>query len=70
MNSKRKPLSDVRVRRAILAAIDRKAFIEGAADGLGAPIGSHYAKGLEVSSTPPASTRTTSKRPRSCSPRR
>ena len=46
MNSKRKPLSDVRVRRAILAAIDRKAFIEGAADGLGAPIGSHYAKGL------------------------
>ena len=46
INSKKKPLDDVRVRRAILAAIDRKAFIEGAADGLGTPIGSHYARGL------------------------
>lgn len=42
INSARKPLDDVRVRRAILAAIDRKAIIEGAVDGLGVPIGSHY----------------------------
>ncbi len=27
------------------AAIDRKAVIEGAADGYGAPIGSHYVPG-------------------------
>ena len=45
MNHKRKPLADVRVRRAIAAAIDRKAVIEGAADGLGVPIGSHYVPG-------------------------
>ena len=44
-NNKRKPLDDVRVRRAICAAIDRKAVIEGAADGYGAPIGSHYVPG-------------------------
>ncbi|KAF1068476.1 MAG: Periplasmic dipeptide transport protein [Variovorax sp.] len=35
----------MRVRRAILAAIDRKAVIEGAADGFGVPIGSHYVPG-------------------------
>jgi len=35
----------VRVRRAIAAAIDRKSVIEGAADGLGVPIGSHYVPG-------------------------
>jgi len=40
-----KKLSDVRVRRAILAALDRKAFIDGAADGFGVPIGSHYVPG-------------------------
>ncbi|MGJ4943087.1 ABC transporter substrate-binding protein [Bradyrhizobium sp. HKCCYLS1011] len=45
INNKRKPLDDVRVRRAILAAIDRKAMIEGAADGLGTPIGSFYVPG-------------------------
>jgi peptide/nickel transport system substrate-binding protein len=43
LNNKRKPLDDVRVRRAIMHAIDRKAFIDGAIDGLGKPIGSHFA---------------------------
>ena len=46
-NSKHKPLDDVRVRRALLAAIDRKGFIEAAADGFGTPIGSHYVPGAE-----------------------
>jgi len=41
MNNKKKPLDDVRVRRAIAYAVDRKAIIDGAMDGLGAPIGSH-----------------------------
>lgn len=45
MNNKRKPLDDVRVRRAICAAIDRQAVIEGAAEGFGTPIGSFYVPG-------------------------
>ena len=45
MNNKRKPLDDVLVRRAIAAAIDRKAVIDGAADGFGVPIGSYYTPG-------------------------
>src|SRR3954452_12369939 len=45
INNKKKPLDDVRVRRAILAAIDRKAMIEGAVDGFGVPIGSFYTPG-------------------------
>jgi peptide/nickel transport system substrate-binding protein len=43
INNKRKPFDDVRVRRALAYAIDRKAFIDGVLDGLGKPIGSHFA---------------------------
>ena len=39
------PLQDLRVRRAISMAIDRKAVIAGAGDGFGVPIGSHYVPG-------------------------
>ncbi|NRF69506.1 ABC transporter substrate-binding protein [Aquincola sp. S2] len=43
INNKRKPFDDVRVRRAIAHAIDRKAFIDGVLEGLAKPIGSHAA---------------------------
>ena len=43
INNKRKPFDDVRVRRALAYAIDRKAFIDGVLDGLAQPIGSHAA---------------------------
>ena len=45
INNGRKPLNDVRVRQAIAAAVDRKAVIQGAAEGYGVPIGSHYVPG-------------------------
>ena len=41
INNKRKPFDDLRVRQALAFAVDRKALIEGAVNGLGAPIGSH-----------------------------
>jgi peptide/nickel transport system substrate-binding protein len=43
LNNRKAPLNDVRVRRAISHAIDRQAFIDGAQEGLGKPIGSHFA---------------------------
>ncbi|MEN9628334.1 MAG: hypothetical protein RJA10_1561, partial [Pseudomonadota bacterium] len=43
INNRKAPLNDVRVRRAITHAIDRQAFIDGAQEGLGKPIGSHFA---------------------------
>jgi peptide/nickel transport system substrate-binding protein len=43
INNKRKPFDDVRVRRALMHAIDRKAFIDGVLEGMAKPIGSHFA---------------------------
>ncbi|AEG94450.1 ABC transporter substrate-binding protein [Ramlibacter tataouinensis] len=42
INNGKKPLDDVRVRRAIAAAVDRKALIQAMVEGYGVPIGSHY----------------------------
>ena len=45
INNKKKPLDDVRVRRAIAMAIDRKQVVDGVANGFGTPIGSYYVPG-------------------------
>ncbi|MGE0714934.1 MAG: ABC transporter substrate-binding protein [Alphaproteobacteria bacterium] len=42
LNNSRKPFDDIRVRRAISHALDRKAIIDGAMFGYGTPIGSHF----------------------------
>jgi peptide/nickel transport system substrate-binding protein len=42
INNAKPPFSDVRVRRALAHAIDRKAVIDGALSGFGTPIGSHF----------------------------
>jgi peptide/nickel transport system substrate-binding protein len=42
MNCERKPFDDVRVRRALMMAVDRNLLIKAVSSGLGDPIGSHY----------------------------
>ena len=42
LNQRRKPLDDVRVRRAITHAIDRESFIRNVLEGRGHVIGSHF----------------------------
>ena len=41
INNKEAPFDQLKVRQAIAYALDRKAIIDGASNGLGAPIGSH-----------------------------
>ena len=41
-NNKKPPFDKLKVRQAIAHALDRKAIIDGASAGLGAPIGSHF----------------------------
>ena len=42
INNRTGPLADVRVRRAIQHALDRRTIIDGAMYGYGVPIGSHF----------------------------
>jgi peptide/nickel transport system substrate-binding protein len=41
VNNKKPPFDQLKVRQAIAYALDRKAIIDGAVNGLGTPIGSH-----------------------------
>ncbi|MGO4837942.1 ABC transporter substrate-binding protein, partial [Rhizobiaceae sp. 2RAB30] len=43
LNNSKAPFDNVKVRQAMMSAIDRETVIEGAYSGFGVPIGSHYA---------------------------
>ncbi|MCE0492707.1 ABC transporter substrate-binding protein [Vibrio salinus] len=42
MNNSRKPFNNIKVRQALMMAIDRKTLVDAANEGLGTPIGSHF----------------------------
>jgi len=42
MNNAKKPFNDLRVRQAMMMAIDRQAIINATNEGFGTPIGSHF----------------------------
>ena len=69
INNKKKPFDDVRVRRALAAAIDRKAIIDGAQEGFGVPIGSHMVPSDAGYVDLTGANRTTRRRRRRCSRR-